>query len=121
MSAVAFTDAERAFLEGQRLARIATASADGRVDVAPVGLHLDGDELVVMGRDLKRTYKYNFVRQNPRAAIVVDDLASIDPWRPRGIKVHGRATIETREGRETIRLVPDRKWSWGIEGQRVLG
>ncbi len=114
MSEVVLTDAEREFLAGQRLARIATAAADGRVDVAPVGLRLDGDEFLVVGRDITNTYKYNFVRSNPRAALVVDDLVSVDPWRPRGVKVHGRASIEEREGREVIRLVPLRKWSWGL-------
>ncbi|HEX6116784.1 MAG TPA: PPOX class F420-dependent oxidoreductase [Solirubrobacterales bacterium] len=115
MSDVSLTAAERAYLEGRRLARFATAAADGRVDVAPVGLHLDGDEFVVVGSDIRHTYKYNFVRANPHAALVVDDLASTDPWRPRGVKVHGRATIEERDGREAIRLVPERKWSWGLE------
>jgi pyridoxamine 5'-phosphate oxidase family protein len=114
VSAIGLTDAEREFLTSQRLARFATASADGRVDVAPVGLHVDGDEFVVVGRDITNTYKYNFVRSNPHAALVVDDLVSTDPWRPRGVKVHGRATIEARDGREVIRVVPERKWSWGL-------
>ncbi len=115
MSKVALTGSERAFLEGHRLARIATASPDGRVDVAPVGLHLDGDEFIVAGRAIRRSYKYNFARANPHAALVVDDLASTDPWRPRGVKVHASASIEERNGHEVIRLVPKRKWSWGIE------
>jgi pyridoxamine 5'-phosphate oxidase family protein len=115
VSAVSFSAAERAFLDGHRLARFATASPDGRVDVAPVGLHVDGDEFVIVGRDLRNSFKYNFARRNPHGALVVDDLASTDPWRPRGIKVHGRAAIEERDGREMIRLVPERKWSWGIE------
>jgi hypothetical protein len=31
------------------------------------------------------------VRRNGRAAIVIDDLASLDPWQPRGIEIRGRA------------------------------
>jgi pyridoxamine 5'-phosphate oxidase family protein len=115
VSAATLTASERAFLRGQIIARIATAAPDGRVDVAPVGLHLDGDEFIVVGRDITHTYKYNFARANPHAALVVDDLASTDPWRPRGVKVHARASIEERDGREVIRLIPERKWSWGID------
>lgn len=110
-----FTEAERAYLDAQPLARIATAAADGRVDVAPVGLHRDGDELVIRGLDLRSTYKYRFIGENPRAALVVDDMVSLDPWRPRGIKVHAEATIDASGDREVIRLWPTRKWSWGIE------
>ena len=52
-------------------------------------------------------------RRSGRAAIVVDDLASVDPWRPRGIEVRGRA--EAVDGdRPLIRIRPDRVVSWGL-------
>jgi pyridoxamine 5'-phosphate oxidase family protein len=45
----------------------------------------------------------------------VDDLASIEPWRPRGVKVRGRAEIDTDpQGRARIRVTPETVWSWGI-------
>jgi len=37
-----FSDKEIAYLNSQRLARIATASVEGRPDVAPVGFSFDG-------------------------------------------------------------------------------
>jgi pyridoxamine 5'-phosphate oxidase family protein len=46
--------------------------------------------------------------------VVVDDLASIDPWRPRGVKVRGGVTLEDDGGKPRIRIHPDTVWSWGI-------
>ena len=45
---------------------------------------------------------------------MIDDLASTDPWRPRGIEVRGRA--EALEApRPLIRIDPLRIVSWGID------
>ncbi len=74
-----FTTAEQEYLGSQRLARIATASANGTPDVAPVGFRFDGDVFWVGGIDLPTTLKYRNVRANPVASIVVDDLASVEP------------------------------------------
>jgi pyridoxamine 5'-phosphate oxidase family protein len=43
---------------------------------------------------------------------VIDDLASVDPWRPRGVEVRGRAEVSAP--RPMIRIHPDRIVSWGI-------
>jgi pyridoxamine 5'-phosphate oxidase family protein len=110
-----FTHAERAYLAGQRLARIGTASADGAADVAPVGFALDGDDLLIGGLDITKTRKYRNVLATGNAAVVIDDLASTDPWTPRGVKVHGPATIETAgNGKPRIRVTGTTIWSWGI-------
>jgi hypothetical protein len=37
--------------------------------------------------------KYRDVQRNPRVAIVIDDLATVDPWRPRMIEIRGQADI----------------------------
>lgn len=109
------TAAERDYLASQRLARLATAKLDGRVDVAPVGFRFDGARIVVGGYDITKTMKFFNVRTNPRVAIVVDDLVSTRPWTPRGIKFHGSArVVEDGEGRAAIEITPERKWSWGI-------
>ena len=109
-----FTEAEHEYLAGQRLARLATASADGQPDVSPVGFSVDGDTIVSGGLDLTKTVRYGHLQCNPRATLVVDDLASVDPWRPRGVKVRGRATLEDDGGKPRIRIEPDTVWSWGI-------
>ncbi|MEA2684538.1 MAG: pyridoxamine 5-phosphate oxidase family protein [Chloroflexota bacterium] len=111
-----FSEAEKAYLAEQRLARVATVSAKGEVDVSPIGLHFDGERFLLMGMDLPSTFRWKNVQANPSVSLVVDDLASVEPWRPRGIKVHGRGEIgKTHGGRAAIFVIPDRKWSWGIE------
>jgi pyridoxamine 5'-phosphate oxidase family protein len=110
-----FTDTERDYLQSQRLARIATVSAKGEPDVAPVGFRVDGDDVVVGGLDLTKTRKYYNVKATGRASLVVDDLASVDPWRPRLVKVTGRAEIDTDDREKpTIRIHPETVWSFGL-------
>jgi hypothetical protein len=52
-----------------------------------------------------------------RAAIVVDDLESIDPWHPRAVEVRGRAEA-IAEPQPVIRIYPERIVSWGLEPRR---
>lgn len=110
-----FTEQEIAYLRSQRMARIATASASGAPDVAAVTFGLDGDTIVTGGFDISRTVRYRFLLANPRAVLVVDDLASVDPWAPRGVKVRGAAVIEDHEGRQQIRITPEVIWTWGLD------
>jgi pyridoxamine 5'-phosphate oxidase family protein len=114
-----FTEKEIAYRHQQRLARIATALGSGRPDVAPVGQSYDRDYFYISGRDLSATYKYKNIQLNGQVALLVDDLASVQSWWPRGIQIHGRADIVEREtgylGAGTyIRVKPERQWSWGI-------
>jgi pyridoxamine 5'-phosphate oxidase family protein len=109
------TEAERAYLTAQRLGRIATASATGQADVAPVTFALEGNEVLIGGLDITKTRKYRNVLATGNAAFVVDDLVTVDPWQPRGVKVHGEAVIETAgNGKPRIRITPTTVWSWGI-------
>jgi pyridoxamine 5'-phosphate oxidase family protein len=112
-----FTDAERAYLESQRLGRIATTSKAHEPDVAPVGFSVDGDDIVVGGIDITNTRKYHNVRATGRASFVVDDLVSTDPWTPRLVKVTGRAEVEDEPGgRPVLRVHPETVWSFGLGG-----
>jgi pyridoxamine 5'-phosphate oxidase family protein len=115
-----FTEREVEYLESQRLARVATVAPDGQPDVAPVGFEFDGQVFYIGGRDPGRTRKYINVRAgNPKVALVVDDLESIQPWRPRGVRVYGLAELVQREGRfgpgVYMRITPSVSWSWGID------
>ena len=110
----AFTDLELAYLNGQPLMRFATASLTGRPDVATVAFSLEGDDLVTAGFDISTTVRYRNVQDNPRAAVVIDDLAAVEPWSPRGIKVRGRVRIESDAGGERFRIAPEVIWSCGI-------
>lgn len=97
-----FTQKEIEYLKSQRLARIATAPAQlqesTQPDVVPVGFDFDGEYLYVGGMNLVKSTKFRNVLQNNKVAIVVDDLKSIDPWDPRGIRIYGIADIVTRQG-----------------------
>ena len=49
------------------------------------------------------------------ADLVVDDLASVEPWRPRSVKVTGKAEIgQDSRGKATIRIHPETVWSFGL-------
>ena len=109
-----FTPAELEYLRSQPLARIATASATGVPDVAAVGFGVDGDTLVTGGFDISKTVRYRNLLANPTATIVIDDLATVDPWAPRGVKVRGSATLEEARGGLRIRIVPELVWSWHL-------
>src|ERR1043166_4728074 len=110
-----FTDKELEYLSGQRLARIATVSAKGAPDVAAVGFRVEGGDVVAGGLDNTKTRKYWNVKATGRASLVVDDLASVDPWRPRMVKVTGSADLGTDDrGKPTIRIHPPTVWSLGL-------
>jgi len=112
-----FSKEELGYLEGERrLGRVATVGTDGTPHVTPVGWSLDaeGKAIEVGGRGFEGTKKFRDVKRSGRAAIVIDDLASTDPWRPRGVEVRGSA--ETINGdRPRIRIHADRVRSWGLE------
>jgi pyridoxamine 5'-phosphate oxidase family protein len=115
----AFTDDELGYLRGERrLARLATVGGDGTPHVVPVGWSYNAelDAIEVGGHDLAQTKKFRDVRLNGRAAVVVDDLASTDPWRPRGVEVRGSAeAIEAPS--PLIRIHPQRVISWGVNSK----
>jgi len=46
-----------------------------------------------------KTRRYrNITSGNARVSIVIDDVASVNPWRPRGIKVSGKAEVTKHNG-----------------------
>jgi pyridoxamine 5'-phosphate oxidase family protein len=84
----AFSETELAYLVGERrLGRIATVGRDGTPHVVPVGwsYNAEQDTIDVGGRELEQTKKFRDAARSGRAAIVIDDLASTDPWRPRAV------------------------------------
>jgi pyridoxamine 5'-phosphate oxidase family protein len=113
---ISFSDAEKQYLDDQLLARVATVSPKGNVEVSPVALHFDGERFILSGFDMPSTMRWKNVQQGSSIAIVVDDLASIEPWRPRGVKVQGQGEIgKTRSGHDAIFVTPFSKNSWGLQ------
>ena len=124
-----FTDEETEYLESQLLGRLATVSPDGQPHVVPVGFQYNAElgTIDIGGHDFARRKKYREVQRNPRVAFLVDDLASVNPWRVRGIEVRGGAEVLTSGGEalgpgfapEMFRIRPRRIVSWGIIGNMV--
>jgi pyridoxamine 5'-phosphate oxidase family protein len=117
VAASVFTDGELEYFNGERrLARVATVGQDGTPHVTPVGMwrhNAELDTIDVTGRDFAEKKKFRDVARSGRAAIVVDDMASTDPWRPRGVEVRGRAeAVEAPE--PLIRIHPERIVPWGL-------
>ncbi len=127
-----FTDAEIEYLNSQTLGRIATVGPDGRPHVMPVGVFYDPEaQTIAIGSvgDMAASKKYRDAARRPDVALVVDDVASVDPWTPRGIEIRGRAETLTEGGEEVgtrlgagfpfnaawIRVHPRRILAWGID------
>jgi pyridoxamine 5'-phosphate oxidase family protein len=113
-----FSPRELEYLLGERrLGRLATADADGRPHVVPVGWSYNADlgTIDISGRSFAGTKKFRNAHANPHAAFVVDDV--LPPWRPRCVTVQGSA--ETRdaseEGQAMIRIRPSKIISWGLD------
>jgi pyridoxamine 5'-phosphate oxidase family protein len=115
-----FTEAERRYLAGGRqLGRIATVGADGTPHVVPVAWIYNAarETIDVGGHELEGSKKFRDIARTGRAAIVIDDLASTDPWRPRGIEIRGRGEAIALPT-PLIRVHPERIVSWGLGPRR---
>lgn len=122
--ALAFTTEELDYLQSQHLGRLATVDGSGAPQNNPVGFVLDPttSQLVIGGLSLGTSRKFRNVLTNPNVAFVVDDLASIDPWAPRGIEIRGLAEPLTNVdppmagfSREVIRITPTWIGTWGLQ------
>ena len=120
---ISFTEAELAYLRGQRLGRLATVDKAGAPQNNPVGYLIDDEtgQLVIAGYTMGTSRKYRNVQNNPEVSLVIDDIASTDPWRVRGVEVRGTAEAQDDvdppiEGtsREVIRITPRWIGSWGL-------
>jgi len=92
----------------------------------PVSFRYNAEEdtIDVGGHGFAQRKKYRDVQRNPRIAIVIDDLATVDPWRPRMIEIRGQADILPIGGAaigpgfdpQIFRIRPRRIVSIGIDG-----
>jgi pyridoxamine 5'-phosphate oxidase family protein len=113
------------YLASQRLGRLATAGADHKPHVVPTSFRYNAElgTLDMGGSRVADTKKYRDVQANGWAALVVDDLVSVDPWRARFLEIRGRAEaipsggahLGPGFGEAFIRLHPEKVNSFGIE------
>ncbi len=121
-----FTPAEIAYMQSQRLGRLATVGPDGQPHVVPVGFRYNPDleTIDIGGHNFAKRKKYRDVLNDPRVAFVIDDNPSVNPWIVRGIEVRGQAEVLETGGEEIMRgfdpqmfrIRPKRIASWGLEG-----
>jgi pyridoxamine 5'-phosphate oxidase family protein len=115
-----FTPAELAYLAGQRLGRVATVQPGGALQVSPVGFSYNAelDSIDIAGHGMATSRKFRNVADNGRVAFVVDDVASVSPWRPRCLEIRGHAeTVEDSPNGPLIRIRPERIISFGIDSE----
>ena len=119
-----FTDAEVAYLQSQRLGRLATIDAKGDLHVVPVGFRYnpEQDAIDIGGHNIVPTKKYRDALRYGRVAFVVDDVQP--PWQPRMLEVRGTVQGLPEGGKEIVpdfspeilRITPMRIISFGLNG-----
>jgi pyridoxamine 5'-phosphate oxidase family protein len=120
-----FSAPELDYLATQRLGHLATAGSDHRPHVVPVTLSYNAelDTIDIGGHNFGTRKKFRDVQANPWAALVLDDMVSVDPWRPRMLEVRGRAEALSTGGatlgpgfaEEMIRIHPTRIAVFGLD------
>ena len=112
-----FNETELAYLTSQRLGRLATTQPNGTLQVSPVGFTYNNatSTIDISGFNLEKSRKFRNIADNGRAAFVVDDLVSVQPWRVRCIEIRGVAEALTTPNGPLIRLHPRRIISFGID------
>lgn len=114
---MSFNGDEIAFMNSQRLARIATVGDDGQPDVVPVGFEFDGTYIHIGGYQPSNTRRHhNVLAGNHKVALVIDDLVSTQPWSPRFLRVYGTAEVVGGD-QPYLRVTPAISWSWNLSGE----
>jgi len=121
---MALTQAEIEYLRAQPLGRLATIEPDGSPQVKPVGFRYNPElgTIDISGFRMSASQKFRNVSRDGRAALVVDDIASRDPWRVRFLEIRGTAEAVSPPDQDAgsgdaaiIRIHPRRVLSFGIE------
>lgn len=115
------------FLRKTDLGRLATVQPDGTPQNSPVGFTYNEElgTIDIAGYRMSDSQKFRNIARNNRVALVVDDIASRDPWRVRCLEIRGtaeHAEIPPSHGAAgdqldtaIIRVTPRRIISFGID------
>ncbi|HKS47320.1 MAG TPA: PPOX class F420-dependent oxidoreductase [Amycolatopsis sp.] len=118
-----FTDVELKYLEDQLVGRLATVQPGGNVQVNPVSFRYNPalGTIDIGGFSFAASRKFRNVADNGKAALVVDDVVSTDPWRIRCVEIRGVAETAIDPAAypelddEIIRIHPKRIISFGVD------
>ncbi|MGN2637710.1 PPOX class F420-dependent oxidoreductase [Nocardia takedensis] len=111
------------YLGGQRLGRLATVRPDGSPQNNPVGFRYNAElgTIDIAGWNMGASRKFRDLATDARVAFVVDDVASVRPWRVRCLEIRGTAEalrdVEpyiSGVSREMIRVRPERIIAFGL-------
>ncbi len=109
-----FTDAEVEYLKGNRLARLVTSSRNNQLHVVPIAYEFDGNYLYFSGWYLEKSLEFRIIKRNNQVAIVVDDLVTMNPWRPRDIEIRWIAEVQENDDSRYVRITPNHKIIGGL-------
>jgi pyridoxamine 5'-phosphate oxidase family protein len=122
-----FSDAEIAYLQSQRLGRLATVNEKGDLHVVPVGFRYnpEHDTIDIGGINIVPSKKYREALRHGRVAFVVDDV--LPPWKPRFVEVRGTVEGVPEGGKailehfapDILRITPTHIVSMGIDDDIV--
>jgi pyridoxamine 5'-phosphate oxidase family protein len=118
---------EITYLKQALLGRLATVQPDGTPQNSPVGFTYNEElgTIDIAGYRMSKSQKYRNIARNNKVAFVVDDIASVDPWRVRCLEIRGTAeqaeTPKKDDHLDTaiIRITPRRVISFGIDDQQT--
>jgi pyridoxamine 5'-phosphate oxidase family protein len=118
-----FTDVELRYLADQPVGRLATVQPSGHVQVNPVSFRYNPalGTIDIGGFNFAASRKFRNVADNGNAALVVDDIASTDPWRIRCVEIRGIAETAIDPAAypdlddEVIRIHPKRIIAFGVD------
>ncbi len=125
---MSFKPHEIEYMKAADLARLATIQPDGTLQNSPVGFTFNErlGTIDIRGYRMSKSRKFRNLASNNTVALVIDDIASRNPWRVRCLEVRGTAEqIEAGEKRAEpngdeiddaiIRITPRRIISFGID------
>ncbi|MFD6156900.1 PPOX class F420-dependent oxidoreductase [Nocardia sp. NPDC060256] len=127
---MSFTDVERAYLAGQRLARLATVSPEGAPQLVPLGFRLNDDDTIdIGGPNHAASQRYRNILANPLVSLLIDDMTpdepgAVKPGWGRGVEIRGVVETLTVDvppvapewfSNDIIRIHPRRIRSWHLD------
>lgn len=125
---MSFKPHEIEYMKGAEHARLATVQPDGTLQNNPVGFTYNEalGTIDIYGYRMSKSRKFRNLASNNTVALVVDDIASRNPWRVRCLEIRGTAEQAEAGGHRTepngdeidtaiIRITPRRIISFGID------